>query len=184
MSDDPAFMRMVRERYDAGIDADRDNRVRDHNDRLFFTGGDNQWAQGVPAERRLQGRPCESFNRLPQFVKQVSGEIRQNKPAIKVMPVDGQTDPEMAEIYTAIIRHIEAGSDAHRVYAGETEKAVIGGAGWWCRLAARRMDRRRRSDDRYDGGRSAPFWSLCDTRLSQDQERGSLFQRLHTALSR
>lgn len=130
-TDDLAFMTLVRERYDAGVDADRDNRDRDHKDRLFYTGGDNQWADGVPAERKQQGRPCETFNRLPQFVKQVSGEIRQNKPAIKVMPVDGQTDPEMAAIYTAIIRHIESGSDAHRVYAGETEKAVIGGAGWW-----------------------------------------------------
>jgi hypothetical protein len=72
-----------------------------------------------------------TFNRLPQFVKQVSGEVRQNKPAIKVLPVDGQTDPEMANVYSAIIRHIEGNCDAHRTYAKETEKACIGGAGWW-----------------------------------------------------
>jgi hypothetical protein len=124
-------MRLIRERYDAAVTADRDNRDRDEKDRLFYTGGDNQWPKGVPQERFNEGRPCQSFNRLPQFVKQVSGEIRQNKPAIKVLPVDGQTDPEVANVYSAIIRHIEGASEAHRVYANETEKAVIGGCGWW-----------------------------------------------------
>lgn len=128
---DADLMRLIRERYDAAIAADRDNRDRDHKDRLFYSGGDNQWPDGVPQERFNEGRPCQSFNRLPQFVKQVSGEIRQNKPAIKVMPVDGQTDPEVANVYSAIIRHIEGSSEAHRVYANETEKAVIGGCGWW-----------------------------------------------------
>jgi hypothetical protein len=128
---DADLMKEIRERYQAAIDADKTNRDRDYRDRLFYTGGDNQWPTGVPAQRADEGRPCETFNRLPQFVKQVSGEIRQNKPAIKVLPVDGQTDPEMAAIYSAIIRHIEGGSDAHRVYANETEKAVVGGVGWW-----------------------------------------------------
>jgi hypothetical protein len=128
---DADLMRLVRERYDAAVTADRDNRDRDEQDRLFYTGGDSQWPTGVPKERFDEGRPCQSFNRLPQFVKQVSGEIRQNKPAIKVLPVDGQTDPEVANVYSAIIRHIEGSSEAHRVYANETEKAVIGGCGWW-----------------------------------------------------
>lgn len=128
---DRDLMREVRERYQAGVDADRSNRDRDHKDRLFYLGGDHQWPDGVPKQRRDEGRPCESYNRLPQFVKQVSGEVRQNRPAIKVLPVDGQTDPELAKIYAAIIRHIEAGCDAHRVYSKETEKAVIGGQGWW-----------------------------------------------------
>jgi hypothetical protein len=128
---DADLMRLVRERYDAAVTADRDNRERDEDDRLFYTGGDQQWPKGVPTERFNEGRPCQSFNRLPQFVKQVSGEIRQNKPAIKVLPVDGQTDPELANVYSAIIRHIEGSSEAHRIYANETEKAVIGGAGWW-----------------------------------------------------
>jgi hypothetical protein len=128
---DADLMRLIRERYDAGVAADRDNRQRDQEDRLFYTGGDEQWPKGTPKERFDEGRPCQSFNRLPQFVKQVSGEIRQNKPAIKVLPVDGQTDPEVANVYSAIIRHIEGACGGHRIYANETEKAVIGGQGWW-----------------------------------------------------
>lgn len=129
--DDADLMRLVRERYDAAVTADRDNRERDDSDRKFYTGGDNQWTDAAIRERKAEGRPCQTFNRLPQFVKQVSGEIRQNKPAIKVLPVDGQTDPELAKIYSAIIRHIEGASNGHRVYARETEKAAIGGCGWW-----------------------------------------------------
>ncbi len=128
---DADLMREARERYAAGVEADRSNRTRDQEDRKFFTGGDNQWEKGVPEERRAEGRPCESFDRLKSIVRQVTGEIRQNKPAIRVLPVDGQTDPELASVYSAIIRHIESASSAHRVYAKETEKAVIGGQGWW-----------------------------------------------------
>ena len=135
MADDTDLLREARERFQAGIDADRDNRKRDADDRNFYTGGTYQWPKGVPEERQKDGRPCETYNRLPQFVKQVSGEVRQNKPAIKVLPVDGQSDPEIAKIYSAIIRHIESNSDGHRIYAKETEKAVIGGQGWWRILA-------------------------------------------------
>lgn len=126
--------REARERYAAGVDADRLNRLRDQEDRKFYTGGDNQWTVGgknLASARRKEGRPAESYNRLPQFVKQVSGELRQNKPAIKVLPVDGQTDPEMANVYSAIIRHVEGQSNGHRIYAKTGEQAAIGGQGWW-----------------------------------------------------
>lgn len=131
VKDNASLMKLIRERYEAGVDADRDNRTRDAEDRKFYTGGENQWPEGVPAERKDDGRPCETFNRLPQFVKQITGEIRQNKPAIKVLPNDGISDVELAKVYGDIIRHIESGCDAHRTYARETEKAVIGGAAWW-----------------------------------------------------
>jgi hypothetical protein len=131
---DNDVVREARERYAAGIDADRLNRQRDQEDRKFYTGGDNQWTvdgKNIAAARRKEGRPAESYNRLPQFVKQVSGELRQNKPAIKVLPVDGQTDPEMADVYSAIIRHVEGQSNGHRIYSKTGEQAAIGGQGWW-----------------------------------------------------
>jgi hypothetical protein len=130
----PDILTEARERYAAGIEADRLNRQRDQEDRKFYTGGDNQWTvdgKNIAQARRKEGRPAESYNRLPQFVKQVSGELRQNKPAIKVLPVDGKTDPEMAEVYSAIIRHVEGQSNGHRIYSKTGEQAAIGGQGWW-----------------------------------------------------
>lgn len=134
MAHDRDLLREARKRYASGVEADRLNRLRDQEDRKFYTGGDNQWTidgKNIAAERRKEGRPAESYNRLPQFVKQVSGELRQNKPAIKVLPVDGQSDPEMADVYSAIIRHIEGQSNGHRIYAKTGEQAAIGGQGWW-----------------------------------------------------
>lgn len=121
------LLRLARERFTQGIDGDRDNRDRDLECRAFYKG--DQWKKD---DRDLRtGRPTLTVNRLPQFVKQITGEMRQNKPAIRVLPVDDETDPKLAEVYTAIIRHIESGSDAHRVYSKAGEQAVIGGLGWF-----------------------------------------------------
>lgn len=113
-------------RYQSGIDADRENRDRDEEDRNFYRG--EQWQSSDLALRK--NRPTLTINRLPQFVKQITGEMRQNKPAIRILPVDDQTDPQLAKVYSAIVRHIESRSDAHRAYAKAGEQAVIGGIGW------------------------------------------------------
>ena len=52
------------------------------------------------------------------------------------------------------------------------------------RLAARRVDRRRRADHRHARRRSAPLRPLRGCRLSHRKERGGLRQGLHRALSR
>lgn len=123
------ILALARERYQAGVDGDKDNRERDQYDREFYKGGDYQWDFETLQNRK--DRPRVTINRLPQFVKQITGELRQNKPAIRVLPVDDKTDPEIAEVFGAIIRHIESRSDAHRVYAKAGEQAVIGGIGWF-----------------------------------------------------
>jgi hypothetical protein len=124
---DAELLREARERFAAGIEADRDNRKRDEADRKFYKG--EQWSKTEITSRT--GRITVTVNRLPQFVKQVTGEMRQNKPAIKVLPKDDESDPKLAEVYSAIIRHIESVSDAHRIYNKAAEQAVIGGIGWF-----------------------------------------------------
>lgn len=124
MNDD--LLSRALKRYQDGVDADRDNRDRDEEDRAFYAG--EQWNRSDLELRR--NRPTLTINRLPQFVKQVTGEMRQNKPAIRILPVDEKTDPELAKVYTAIVRHIESLSDAHRKYAKAGEQAVIGGIAW------------------------------------------------------
>ncbi len=127
---DSDLLRRARERYQDGIDYDNDNRDRDELQRKFYRGRvEDQWDAADLRKRR--GRITVAVNRCPQFVKQITGEMRQNKPAIRVLPVDDQTDPQLAEVYSAIIRHIESQSDAHRTYAKAGEQAVIGGMGWF-----------------------------------------------------
>jgi hypothetical protein len=127
---DRDLLREARERYDEGVSGDRDNRDRDLIQRKFYRGKQaDQWDETDLTKRR--GRISVTVNRCPQFVKQITGEMRQNKPAIRILPVDDKTDPELAEVYSAIIRHIESKSKAHRVYAKAAEQAVIGGIGWF-----------------------------------------------------
>lgn len=126
MADDADFLREARERFQAGLDADRANRKRDEEDRKFFKG--EQWSDEEVKERK--GRITLRINRLPQFVKQVTGDMRQNKPAIRVLPKE-EGNEELSKVYSAIIRHIESLSDAHRIYNKAAEQAVIGGIGWF-----------------------------------------------------
>ena len=114
-------------RFQMGLDGDRANRDRDEEDRAMFKG--DQW--NLEDKRSRNNRPTITVNRFPQFVKQITGEMRQNKPAIRILPVDDQSDPQLAEVYNAIIRHIENQSDAHRTYAKSGEQSVVGGIGWF-----------------------------------------------------
>lgn len=123
---DADFLREARERFQQGIDADIQNRRRDECDRNFFKG--EQWSKSEVEDRK--GRITLRINRLPQFVKQVTGEMRQNKPAIRVLPKEEGRE-ELAKVYAAIIRHVESLSDAHRIYNKAAEQAVIGGIGWF-----------------------------------------------------
>ena len=124
------IVRLARERFRDGVKGDEQNRERDEQQRKFYRGKlEDQWDAKDLKKRR--NRISVAVNRCPQFVKQITGEMRQNKPAIRVLPVDDKTDPKLAEVYSAIIRHIESQSDAHRVYAKAGEQSVIGGIGWF-----------------------------------------------------
>ena len=98
-------------------------------DLKFSTG--EQWPFAVQQERNNEGRPCLVVNRIPQFVQQIANDQRQNRPAIKVHPVDGGADEDTAEIIQGLIRHIEYNSNAEVAYDTATENTVKCGIGWW-----------------------------------------------------
>lgn len=124
--DEDAFCQEARERYTEGGTADRENREAGYDDLKFLAG--HQWDEGVEEERRLAGRPCLTINRLPQFVAQVVGDIRLNRPGIKVRPVE-DADKDMAEVREGLIRHIEHQSRAHAVYVKCGQDQVSCGRG-------------------------------------------------------
>ncbi len=114
-------------RFKKAQDYEREDRELAAEDFRFAAG--EQWPLAVKQERERENRPCLTFNRLPQFIRQVTGEARQNKPAIKVVPVDGGSDIDLAEIYSGIIRNIENQSRADEAYITAIENAVTGGVG-------------------------------------------------------
>lgn len=104
---------------------------------LKFSAGssDNnyQWDEGVLAARVSDedARPTLTINKLPQHIKQVTNDALQNPLAGKVVPADGEGDPEIAEIYQGVIRQIEADSDADVAISTANENQVTFGEGYF-----------------------------------------------------
>lgn len=96
-------------------------------DDLRFVAGE-QWPNEVAMERRRDGRPMLTSNQLPQFINQVTGDIRLNTPAIKVRPAGGKASKDIADVLTGLIRNIEAQSQAQDVYVNAAVSAAR--CGW------------------------------------------------------
>jgi len=123
------LMALARDRFDAAAETERVTRNNAEEDFSFAAG--DQWPSNVKNSRKATDRPCLTFNRLPQFIQQVVGDARQNKPSIKVSPVDSGADVENAEVYEGLIRNIEAESRATQAYITALEHATTGGFGNW-----------------------------------------------------
>lgn len=90
-----------------------------------------QWPQKILTQRNQEKRPALTINKLPAFIRQVTNEARQNKPSMKVRPVDSGADRKTAEVYTGLIRNIEQTSNADVAYDTGADFAVSGGFGYW-----------------------------------------------------
>ncbi len=126
---DKDLLQEARERFKLALDADRQNREEALEDIRFVAG--EQWHEQDKLSRETDGRPCLTVNLLPKFIRQVTGEARQNTPAIRVRPVDSGADVITAEIYSGIIRHIEAVSQAKVSYITALDNTCRGGQGAW-----------------------------------------------------
>lgn len=109
---------------------ERDNRIlwlEDHK----FARLSEQWPESVKRQRELDDRPCLTINRLPSFIRQVTNATRQNKPAIRVHPVDDTSSQATAQILDGLIRNIEYTSSADVAYDTALDHAVTGGFGYF-----------------------------------------------------
>ncbi len=127
--DKKAILQLARRRMDEAASSDLDNRDRAQDDLRYLIG--DQWPEEVRTEREGEGKPCLTINRLPQFVRQVTGQIRQMNPAIRVVPADSAATDEVAEIYAGLIKQIEYASDAATIYEGAAESAAACSIGHW-----------------------------------------------------
>lgn len=115
--------------YQYAYEANRDNTVAAYED-LRFAAGD-QWPGDVERQRKADGRPCLTVNMVPKFLRQVTGDIRQMRPSVRVIGVDDGGDVEKAEAYQDIIRYIERRSDAQHAYFNGADSAIAAGIGYW-----------------------------------------------------
>lgn len=127
---DDLDMSAVRARYSRAVEHAKDN-ARDAYDDLDFRSGDGQWPTDLRQQREKAGRPALVVNRVPQFIRQVTGDIRQMRPAIRVYGVDDKADKHTAEAFQDVIRYIEARSDATDAYFRAVDQQVTAGIGHW-----------------------------------------------------
>ncbi len=119
-----------REAFKKAEEAEGENRLIALEDIKFSRLGE-QWPENIRQQREREFRPCLTINKMPAFIRQVVNDARQNKPQIKVHPVDSNADPKTAEVINGLIRNIEYTSNADVAYDTAIEASVSGGFGYW-----------------------------------------------------
>jgi hypothetical protein len=137
--DDHDKMATMRSRLTMAQAAYSDSREDELDDLRFMAGSpDNQWqwpadvlsTRGSVQGQSINARPCLTINKLPQHVRQVTNEQRQNRPNGKVIPADDNADVQVAEIFNGVVRHIEYMSDADVAYDTACDNQVTYGEGY------------------------------------------------------
>ena len=136
---DSDILATARSRLDMAVSSLAESREDEMDDLRFYAGSpDNHWqwpadvlaTRGAVQGQTINARPTLTINKLPQHVRQVTNDQRQNRPGAKVIPVDDTADVEVAEIFNGMIRHIEYISDADVAYDTACENQVAYGEGY------------------------------------------------------
>src|SRR5437899_9377954 len=118
------------EEYERDYEKERSNIDEGYEDLRIRRGRlTDQW-DALALEAR-KGRPCHVVNKPPQFIRQVTGDMRQSRPGIKVVPVDSGADIKTAEVRAGMIRYVENRSKAKHVYTTGADSQVTCGIGHW-----------------------------------------------------
>ena len=129
---DEEILKQARERLKRCIDEESQNRTKQKDDLLFCTL--EQWPSDIRSARENDpngARPCLTIDQINQYIVQVENDERQNRPAVKVRPVDDKSDIETAEIMQGVIRQIEDQSVAQIPYITAGGSAVRVGEGYF-----------------------------------------------------
>jgi len=138
-NDDSNVLATARSRLDMAISALSESREDEIDDLKFYAGSpDNHWqwpadvlaTRGAVQGQTINARPCLTINKLPQHVRQVTNDQRQNRPTGKVIPADDKADIDVAEVFNGMVRHIEYISDADVAYDTACENQVSYGEGY------------------------------------------------------
>ena len=136
---DKDIISVAKSRFTMAVSAYSESREDELDDLRFYAGSpDNSWqwpadvlqTRGSVQGQTINARPCLTINKLPQHVRQVTNDQRQNRPSGKVIPVDDKADVEVAEIFDGLVRHIEYISDADVAYDTACENQVSYGEGY------------------------------------------------------
>lgn len=123
------LLETARAQYKRGWQREQRNIEEAYDDLNFLDG--KQWDDDLAAQREAEDRPCLRLNLLPQFVRQVTGDMRLNRKGINIVAVDNKATAEGAKLYREMIRYIENRSDAQAAYMNGADQQVAAGIGHW-----------------------------------------------------
>ena len=115
-------------RFKLADEADREERELALEDLRFVFDEDGQWTE--QDKKKREGRPTFTFDKVSGALDQLVGDQLQSRPGIKVRPAE-DGDVATADIYTGLIRNIEATTNAKRAYSNAFKFAAGGGFGAW-----------------------------------------------------
>lgn len=117
------------EAFQTAVDAESENREVALEDLEFARLGE-QWPEKIRKQREEEGRPVLTINKMPAFIRQVVNDSRQNRPQIKVKPVDDNADKDTANVLEGLVRNIERTSKADVAYDTAVDYACSMGFGY------------------------------------------------------
>ena len=129
LSGDEEILRVAKERYKLAEELWSDIYAEAEKDLKFLSG--DQWDEIDKRNRKLENRPCLTINKLPHHLNQVVNDQRQNRPSIKVSPVDDGADIETAKAIQGLIKHIQNDSNADAARDRAFEGAAGNGIGFY-----------------------------------------------------
>lgn len=133
MKKEDKLLLLAREQFAESEEAESVIREETREDIRIFDG------QGIWPERLRMARegdpkgarPCLNISDLGPRVHQVTNDFRQNRPAIKIRPVDDNADVETAKIFNGLARHVEQQSDADIAYETANFYQTVSGVGFF-----------------------------------------------------
>lgn len=130
MKDDD-ILETAKKRFQQALERSSDSREKARQDIRFAAASpDDPWQWDKQDQIARKGRPMLTINKLPQHIRQVTNDIRQNRPSIRFRPANSEADAEVAEVLMGLVRHIEANSDADVAYDTAAEHQVVHGLGY------------------------------------------------------
>src|SRR3972149_3255940 len=166
---------------DADLLADQHNRLAAVEDLKFATVPGAMWDSTVLDERKEAGRPSLEVNLFPQFINQVTGDIRHNRPRARITPGDSTADVQIARIREGIIADSEYQSNSDYIYVEAATSNVTCGYGAW-RIRTRYTEENPFIQEFYDELIPNPFTVIMDRHavcpIYSDAERGWIISKI------
>lgn len=130
---DSDILERAKKRFAYSLERSSHNREKAKQDIRFAASSPDdpwQWDETTVQERTRARRPMLVINKMPLHIRQVTNDMRQNRPSIKYRPADDKADVEVAEILNGLVRHIEANSNADVAYDNASQAQVTHGLGY------------------------------------------------------